>query len=283
MQIVARVFTHDQFRAYVQGLSMPSWAKFIVVHNTSAPDIKLYRDDWMKRGPSRWTPELWLRNLTSYYKGLGWNGCPHLFIPPAPNQILVLNALTAPGTHTPSWNRFSIGVETVGEFEREPFQDPTRDNLITALAVLHQKLGLRPDGFSLGVSGLHFHKEDSATTHKTCPGRNMVKKDVVDRVLAAMGENRSEPPEHDHHEVPLASQEAETSGMSMQELTSVKWLQMYLNKWGTKRPGWELLTMDGALGKKTKDATRAFQKANNLVPDGIAGPVTRAALKKLTA
>lgn len=284
MQIVARRFTHAGFRSYLDSLKITPWAKFVVVHNTSAPDIKLYRDDWMKR--PNWTPEQWLRNLTSYYSGMGWNGAPHLFVPPQEDTILVLNSLLVHGTHTPSWNGFSYGVETVGEFEREAFDDPTRANLVAALAALHQKAGLTPLPFSLGGDtlatagrGLHFHKEDVHTTHRTCPGRNMVKADLVNRVMAAMGHDVQIPEDPHTHDVPMASQEADTSGMSIQELTSVKWLQAMLNRWNPKLG----LAADGVRGKKTMDATRQFQLEHGLVADGIAGPVTRAALKKLTA
>lgn len=283
MQVVARRFTHAEFKTYLDGLKLTPWARFVVVHNTSAPDIHLYRDNWMKR--PGWTPEQWLRNLVSYYSGMGWKGGPHLFIPPQPDTILVLNSLLVPGTHTPSWNRFSIGVETVGEFEREPFDDPTRTNLVAALAMLHEKLGLRPDGYSLGSSGLHFHKEDHATTHKTCPGRNIVKTDLVARVLAAMDITPGrQTPDDTHHDVPLASQEADTIHMSIEELTSVKWLQTMLNRWnsGSSRhpnPIFQPLAVDGSRGKKTTDAVRAFQTELRLTADGIPGPVTRATLK----
>ncbi len=290
MQVVARRFTHAQFKAYLDGLKIPHWAKFVVVHNTSAPDIKLYTQDWMKRPPSKWTPEIWLRNLVSYYSGMGWSGGPHLFIPPQEDTILVLNSLLVPGVHSPSWNRFSIGVETVGEFEREAFGDPTRHNLVAALAMLHEKLGLRPDGYSLGSSGLHFHKEDHATTHKTCPGRNIVKTDLVSRVLSEMGitPGIQKADEDIHtHDVPLASQTAETAGMSAEELTSVKWLQAMLNRWNSAHSGnmGGTLTVDGVRGPKTKGAVLSFQMAYStyITVDGIAGPVTRALLKKLTA
>lgn len=276
MQIVARKFTHAEFKSYLDGLKIPDWAKFVVVHNTSAPDIKLYHE-WEKR--PNWTAEQWLRNLTSYYAGMGWNGTPHLFIPPTPDTILVLNSLLVHGTHTPSWNGFSFGVETVGEFEREAFGDPTRDNLVAALAMLHGKAGLTPLPFSLGVRGLHFHKEDHATTHRTCPGHNMVKADLVNAVMAAMGHDVPIPQDPHIHDVPMASQEADTSGMSIQELTSVKWLQTMLNRWHTGLG----LSVDGVRGKKTTDAVHQFQREHDLVADGIAGPVTRAALKKLTA
>lgn len=285
MKVVARKFTHAEFKAYLNGLTIPNWAKFIVVHNTSSPDIKLYRDDWMKRPPAKWTPEIWLRNLVSYYSGMGWQGGPHLFIPPQDDTILVLNSLLVPGTHTPSWNRFSIGVETVGEFERERFEDPTRANLVVALAALHEKLGLRPDGFQLGVRGLHFHKEDKATTHRTCPGRNMVKTDLVNRVLAVMGHDPvpAQPVEAPHtHDVPVSAQTADTAGMSMEELTSVKWLQAMLNRWNPALK----LDVDGKIAplgtySQTRAAVMKFQTVRHLVVDGIAGPVTRSNLKKV--
>lgn len=275
MQIVARKFTHAEFKSYLDDLKIAPWAHFVVVHNTSSPDVHLFRDDWMKR--PGWTPEQWLRNLVSYYAGMGWNGCPHLFIPPMEDTILVLNSLLVHGTHTPSWNRFSYGVETVGEFEREAFEDPTRANLVAALAALHEKLSLRPDRFSLGSSGLHFHKEDKNTTHRTCPGRNMVKADLVEAVLNEMGITPGkQTPGDDHHDVPIASQEAETNHMSIQELTSVKWLQTMLNRWGGLH---QSLSVDGVRGPGTINAIKAFQSVHNLAVDGVAGPATRAALK----
>lgn len=279
MQVVARKFTHAGFKTYLDGLKITPWAKFVVVHNTSSPDIKLYTQDWMKRPTDKWSPELWLRNLVSYYSGMGWSGGPHLFIPPTPDTILVLNSLLVHGVHTPSWNNFSFGVETVGEFEREAFGDPTRDNLVAALAMLHQKTGLTPLPYSLGVRGLHFHKEDHATTHRTCPGRNMVKDDLVNRVTAAMGQDVPIPQDPHTHDVPIASQAADTNGMSIQELTSVKWLQSMLNRWNSKLG----LATDGVRGKNTMDATKSFQTAEHLTVDGIAGPVTRALLKQRTA
>jgi hypothetical protein len=59
-----------------------------------------------------------------------------------------------------------------------------RDNLIAALAILHAAAGLQPLPYQRGVRGLHFHKEDPVTTHKSCPGKNMVKADLVAAVQA---------------------------------------------------------------------------------------------------
>ena len=109
-------------------------------------------------------------------------GGPHLFITPA--GILAFTPLTGPGVHSPAWNSISWGVETVGEFEREPFAGPVRDNLVAALAILHAAAGLLPLPYQRGGRGLHFHKEDPVTTHKSCPGKNMVKTDLLKAVQA---------------------------------------------------------------------------------------------------
>lgn len=283
MQLVGRKFTHAEFKTYLDGLKITPWAKFVVVHNTSSPDIALYNTWQSKQGKwANWTPEQWLKNLASYYSGLGWSGGPHLFIPPTPDTILVLNSLLVHGVHTPSWNSFSFGVETVGEFETEPFGDPTKDNLVTALTLLHEKCGFDPANFVLGKSGLHFHKEDHATTHKTCPGKHMVKTDLVQAVQAAMGNAPTPVPQvvvPHTHDVPLVSQEADTSKLNSVELVSVYWLQAALNQWKSTLH----LVVNGNYDTPTETAIRQFQIEQNLNNDGVGGPLTRLALKHVNA
>jgi len=53
----------------------------------------------------------------------------------------------------------------------------------------------------------------------------------------------------------------------------VRKIQETLNALGSK------IHVDGLLGPETHDATKAFQKANGLVDDGIVGPKTRAVFK----
>jgi hypothetical protein len=50
-----------------------------------------------------------------------------------------------------------------------------RDNTVDALAILHACRGLNPDT-------IRFHKEDPLTTHRTCPGRNVDKADLIKRI-----------------------------------------------------------------------------------------------------
>lgn len=62
------------------------------------------------------------------------------------------------------------------------------------------------------------------------------------------------------------------------DLLSTKGVQLALQKAGFD-PG----PIDGIPGKRTKAATVAFQSAHGLKPDGIVGPLTRAALAALAA
>lgn len=285
MHVVGRKFTHSQFKSYLAGLAFTPWAKFVVVHNTSSPDLALYKTWEARQGKyANWSPEQWLKNLASYYAGQGWSGGPHLCIPPTPDTILVLNDLAYPGVHTPSWNKNSYGVETVGEFEREAVPDSTRDNLVAALGIMHQHFNLDPASYQLGVRGLHFHKEDHATTHKSCPGKNLDKARLVSDVLRFMNPSASPSPapvEQPHaHDVPISSQEADTSRLNTVELISTYWLQAALNLW---RPSLKLAVNGDPKSPATVEAVKIFQLSQSLTVDGVAGGVTRVALKRATA
>jgi hypothetical protein len=196
-RIIGKKISAADFDNYVRTLSFTAWRpQFIVVHNTSEPTRALYAQ-WQQRNPPV-TMERWMDNLVGYYRDQQhWSAGPHLFV--ADDGIGLFTPLTGPGVHTPSWNHISWGVETVGEFETEAFDGATRDNLISALASLHSVAGLDPENYKLGVRGLHFHKEDKATTHQSCPGRKMIKSDLVADVAAKLaqmhaGEHQADQP-----------------------------------------------------------------------------------------
>jgi hypothetical protein len=264
--IIGRGFDLDEFQAYIGAIQFTGWRPaFVVVHNTSEPTQALY-EQWQTR--PGWTGEQWLRNLQSYYSGMGWPSGPHAFV--AKDKIWGFTPFTAPGTHSPAWNARTWGIETVGEFMHEPFDGSVRDNLVGALAVLHCALGLDPADYHFATRGLHFHKEDPVTTHKQCPGVNMNKGELVAAVVAKMQEMHP----GDHQDVPARVHAADTTGMTFSELNSVTWLQQSLNAIGNH------LDVDGAAGPATKAAVKAFQAKCGLTVDGIAGPLTRAALKQ---
>jgi hypothetical protein len=182
--IVGRGFRSAAFKDYVGTLSFTDWRpQFVVVHNTSEPTAALYRQ-WQTR--PGWTGEQWLRNLEGFYRDTQqWSAGPHLFI--AEDFIWAFTPLTTSGVHSPSWNGISWGLEMVGEFETEPFTAAVRENTVDALAILHAWRGLDP-------GTIRFHKEDPRTTHKSCPGRNVDKAELISRVHDRMAQ--ADPGEH---------------------------------------------------------------------------------------
>ena len=185
--------------------------RFPVLHNTSVPDMATYRK-WIAAG--RPTMAQWLQNLAAYYKSLGWNSMPHAFV--LPDGTIGLGApFNVRGTHTPSWNSVSIGVETLGEFERDIWAGtPTEKATIALFGELCKRLGWHPDQYVRGVRGIHFHKEDPNTTHKTCPGKHVEKAKFVQQVLAYMGDSvaAAEIDRNGHLDVPVHAQKAPPSG-----------------------------------------------------------------------
>lgn len=158
-----RGMTPAAFMNYVKTLHFTQWRPhFVVCHNTGVPTFA----DWHKaRGNAR------MAGLASYYRDdMGWSGGPHLFV--ADDVIWLGTPLTQPGVHSPSWNAVSWGVELVGDYDREPVPPALFQNAASALATLHDALGLDP-------ATLKFHKEDPRTTHTACPGHNLVKADLI--------------------------------------------------------------------------------------------------------
>jgi hypothetical protein len=168
--IVGRSFDPMGFDTYVKGLKFGLWRpQFVVLHNTSVPSLAQRPDGFTKQH---------IKNLEGYYRDeMKWSSGPNLFVDD--HQIWVLSPLTAPGTHSPSWNAVSWGVEMLGEYESEPFNSGRGLHVqyytVAALATLHAAAGL--DSHSL-----RFHKEDPKTTHKECPGRNVYKPDLIGKV-----------------------------------------------------------------------------------------------------
>ena len=105
-----------------------------------------------------------------------WKAGPHLFIDDA--QIWVFTPLTVSGTHSPSFNKIALGIEMVGDYEKEAFDSgrglKVRQNTVAAIATLSAILGLDPNTMKI-------HREDPATTH-ACPGKNVRKLEVIQEV-----------------------------------------------------------------------------------------------------
>ncbi len=172
IEYVGRGFTPAEFKDYVAQLQFSAWKpEMIVLHNTESPSLALWHE-WPQE-----KRETYFANLSTYFAQLGWKSGPHLFVDDS--KIWVFNPLNKPGTHSPSWNRISIGIDMVGNYNSEPFDDKVRDNTVQAIAILDAAL-------QLNVDTLHFHNEDPTSSNRTCPGRNVNKSDLARRIEAAL-------------------------------------------------------------------------------------------------
>lgn len=168
--IIGKGFSCDDFDEYVSGLSFLNWRpQFVVLHNTALPTLAQWHS---VPGATR------MANLETYYRDTNqWSAGPHLFV--ADDLIWVFTPLTVSGVHSPSWNSISWGVELVGDFSKEAFVSPQKDNAIRALAALHSAAKLDPQT-------LRLHREDPKTTHFGCPGPNVAKDSVIAETLALL-------------------------------------------------------------------------------------------------
>lgn len=194
-------YTRAQLAGHISACDFSTWKHkdgsrgkpaFITLHNTSSPTIQL----WMSWSPAK--RQQYILNMQPYYENMGWRGGPHFFVTPQEDICAFgFNDLMAAGTHASCFNNVSIGIEMVGEFDREAFDSgpgaQVADNAIYLMALLHNKIGITPTPYAYNQRGLHFHVECRADNHD-CPGHFVLKPDVVARVTAKMAELAAPPP-----------------------------------------------------------------------------------------
>ncbi|MHB8071519.1 MAG: N-acetylmuramoyl-L-alanine amidase [Candidatus Cryosericum sp.] len=174
--IIGQSFSPLEFLEYVRGLDFSEWRpEFVVLHNTGEPCLANRPDGLTHRH---------ILGLESYYRDdQGWSGGPHLFIDD--RQIWVFTPLTTPGVHAPSWNRVSLGVEMLGDYDREDFNGgrglQVQGLAIAAVAILSASLSIDPGAMKL-------HREDPRTDHH-CPGDNVDKEQFINFVRGYLHDN----------------------------------------------------------------------------------------------
>ena len=147
---------------------------FIVAHNTGVPSLA--------QRPNGLTQKH-IANLEGFYRDTQkWNAGPHLFVDD--RQIWAFTPLTLSGTHSLSFNKLALGIEMLGDFEKEAFDSgrglEVRKNSVAAIATLSAVLGLDPNTMKI-------HREDPLTTH-ACPGKNVKKLELIQEVHALLQE-----------------------------------------------------------------------------------------------
>jgi hypothetical protein len=182
--IVGANFSPAGFDQYCHSLHWLAWRpSFVVLHNTADPSLAQRPNGLTKQHILGL--EHYYRDVIDENKKQKWSAGPHLFIDD--HQIWVFTPLTVSGIHSPSWNKVALGVEMLGNYQREAFDTgrgaKVRDNAVAALATLHAVLGLDP-------TTLRLHMEDPKGTHH-CPGDNVHKGEIIDAVQALLEERHA--------------------------------------------------------------------------------------------
>lgn len=160
---VGKVWTVESFREYLKGVKRPAYVKSVTIHHTGAPSLAQRPNGFLAQH---------ILNIKSYYVSLGWNRGPHLFTDD--DQIFGMTPLNVPGIHAVSFNRSSIGIEVLGEYDTE---DPCSGRGLACMknAAATAKALFEWLDIPVNENTLKFHRDDPKT-NKTCPGKK-VKKD----------------------------------------------------------------------------------------------------------
>lgn len=171
---VGKVWTPESFREYLKGLKRPSYAKSVTIHHTGAPSLAQRPKGFLAQH---------ILNIESYYKSLGWSRGPHLFIDE--DQIFGMTPLTVPGIHAVSFNRTSIGIEVLGDYDSE---DPLSGRGLSCMktAAACAKALFEWLDIPINETTLKFHRDDPKT-RKTCPGKKVKKDWFVSLMTASSG------------------------------------------------------------------------------------------------
>lgn len=177
---VGRVWDTESFVDYVEDLPSLGWASSVTVHHTAFPDLSMRPQGWKIQH---------MRNLAHYYgKERKWSAGPHLFTDE--DQIFGMTPLTERGVHAVSFNRSSIGIEMLGNFNHED-PDSGRGKQVVAVTVAAVAILLKKLGLPANEKTVLFHRDDPKTK-KSCPGSRISKGGFVDAVSALI-EDRGEP------------------------------------------------------------------------------------------
>jgi hypothetical protein len=176
--IVGISYSAEEFDSYCHALSWSTWRpSFIALHNTASPSLSQRPHGLTKQH---------ILNLEHYYRDeKAWKAGPHLFVDD--KQIWVFTPLTVSGRHSPSWNKLALGVEMLGDYDKDEFDSgrglKVQKNAVAAIATLSAMLGLDPGTMRL-------HKEDPLTTH-ACPGKKVNKNKFIQAVQDLIAERHN--------------------------------------------------------------------------------------------
>lgn len=164
---VGKVWTPDELKEELSILGKPPWCRAVTLHNTGEPTL-VQRPKGFSMAS--------IANLHSYYEDtMLWHAGPHFFIDD--HKIWGLSSYLAPGVHAVSFNRYAIGIEVLGMYDKEdPFTG--RGLACWQLAAAATRILLAWLGLPANKDTVLFHRDDPKTT-KTCPGTKVKKEWVL--------------------------------------------------------------------------------------------------------
>jgi len=241
-----RGYTRSEFREFLRSQAVPSWIKFLVVHNTAAPYII-----------PPVAPAKRIQNLGNYYKNdLGWSSGPNLVA--IYDKIYTGTPLQYPGTNSPGFNGKGLGIEVEGDYDGT--HNPKESQGLVAWQTASWGFAELLDWLKFPLDDAHFklHREDTRTTHQ-CPGKLVTKPWLVDLVRAAQGVNDTKP----------ESKPTNIPKPVSKQIYDVKTIQERLLVHGYSLPKYGA---DGLMGAETRAAIEKMQAALGITPSGLVGP-----------
>ena len=151
-----------------------NWVNGAIVHHTYRPL------------QSQWRGKATMEGLKQFYIDKGWTAGPHLFLAenspnPEDNGIWQLTPLNIPGIHANACNPTTWGIEVVGDYDAQPWDDNTKRLTVGSIGELFKWRVLTVNNKSIRP-----HKECNPT--KSCPGNAINMNDVRSWITAYMAQ-----------------------------------------------------------------------------------------------
>lgn len=164
--MVLRTFTLSQFIDYFNNeVHFQKWRPSMIVLHEAGPMVWPGFD---AKG-NKITPAQRIRNISPTWVKAGFKRAPHLFLGyedgAAEATVTVCWPLTERGTHSPSWNDISWGIEQAGDFTKNAYPPQMQTLAVGLMKFLYKSIGLPINGDTFKL-----HKEDPKTDHRLCPG-----------------------------------------------------------------------------------------------------------------
>ena len=166
---VSKIWSLNNFDAYLNSVEKPSWCKGVCLHHTASPSLAMRPKGLLSEH---------IVNMADFYKKKGWSAGPHFFTDE--NEIFGMTPPDLKGVHAVSFNSSTIGIEVLGDYDTE-FNDKGRGlecwkTTAAATAKILNWLDLEPN-----YNTVMFHRDDPKTS-KSCPGTKVQKPWVLELI-----------------------------------------------------------------------------------------------------